>query len=158
MRTHKILRVLLLILPFLTQSCYTVLVIPEHTPPGITKEERELNSFYKMDVKPGREITGIWTKTILWMDYGYAIERLEFFPDGSMMYFRNYEQPKGEIIEGTFRTVSDTLIIKFAKSLNLEKNRFAIAESELKISSLYEMNNGVAHYGSGILGNWSRVK
>lgn len=150
MKLHRTLIVLLFILPFLHQSCYTVLVIPEHGPPGpTTEQEFELNSFYKMDILPGRDIAGIWTKAYVAIDYGDVIERLEFRTDGTMLYFPHYELTYGGKIEGEYRTVSDTLIVKIRDSYILKKSKFAIEEPYLSLALLVD---------AGFYGRWVRGK
>ncbi|MCK6615430.1 MAG: hypothetical protein L6Q47_14415 [Ignavibacteriaceae bacterium] len=150
MKLHRILIVLLFILPLLHQSCYTVIVIPEHGPPGPTREQEfELNSFYKMDVIPGRDIAGIWSKTSRAEDYGDIIERLEFRTDGTMLYFPHYELTYGGKIEGEYRTVSDTLIVKIRDSYILKKSKFAIEEPHLRLAPLVN---------AGFYGSWVRGK
>ena len=89
------------------QSCYTIIkrTNVEHNHNG--------NSQFPENSGLNPRLTGDWINKKLWADYGYQIRKLEIKENGSAIYIPDSERSNSKIYYGSYRILSDTLIIKF---------------------------------------------
>jgi hypothetical protein len=89
------------------QSCYTII--------RKTNVEHNYSSNSQFPENSGlnSRLTGDWINKKLWTDYGYQIRKLEIKDNGSVIGIPDSERSSSKIYYGSYRILSDTLIIKF---------------------------------------------
>ena len=152
----NILIILIAVLVFFIQSCYTII-----------KQSDLGNNHYKTNaqfpLKSGldSELEGVWINKILWMDYGYQIRRLEIKNDGSVIYIPDSEKSNSKIYYGSYRVISDTLIIKFDEKNNFEWMNYKLDDTNLAISNLKDREgteNNLINDCYNCFRNWGKVQ
>ena len=133
--------ILLILLAFLLESCYTIIIKPVRKNNVVIVNRNAIDfDALKFDVDP--ELIDSWSNSKLWMDYGYVVKRLQFRYNGKMIYYPNYDSQDSYGEEGEFRTLSDTLIVRFRNSYIIEKFTYKIDHNRLSLSSFGESENG----------------
>ena len=140
----KILGIFFISLPLLIPGCYTVLDQSQY------KERKEqqkvelpaVNSF-------SNELTGVWVRKELWVDYGYNYKRLEIYYDGRVIYIPESESRTSKVYYGSYSISYDTLIIKFEDKHTSEKMNYWLNADTLFTATLIGMegteNNLINH-------------
>jgi hypothetical protein len=123
-------------------SCYTII---------------EKSSYQKNLIYLNHKIIGSWIKQDLLMDYGYRIQRLEFYADGDITFYPNAERFHADFHTGKFNIKSDTLEIKLFASSFTELFIYKIEAQNLtlkKIESESYLRNEILNYKTG---QWIKV-
>lgn len=118
---------------FFSISCYTIVE----------------KNFYKNSnlIYLNHRIIGAWTKKNLWIDYGYRIRRLEFFSDGNVTFYPNWERFNPDFYTGKFTIIKDTLRLKLFNNSFEEIFLYKADNNNLileKIENEYRLNHKVA--------------
>ena len=95
------------------------------------------------------------------MDYGYQIRRLDIKNNGNLIYIPDSERSNSKIYYGSYRTLSDTLIIKFNEKTNAEWMNYKLNANTLAISILKEREgteNNLINDCYNCITSWEKVQ
>ncbi len=110
------------------QGCYTIIQQTYTVTPQL-KPDFPLNSTIN------NELSGVWIKKVLWLDYGYQIQRFEF-SNGKVVYIPSSEGINSEVYLGNYRTLADTLLLKFSGTGDIGMMTYKIDGNSLFLSNV----------------------
>lgn len=147
---------LIFILPLFFHSCYTVV---DQT--KLISSSQQHTPVFPSNAIIDKRLNGSWVNPVKVMDYGIQRRKLEMFYDGSFIYKPNSERNNDEYYYGEYRSIADTMILKFEIINHIEKMVFKVRNDTLYISSFgpkeYVRNN-LIHTCSDCIKSWHKEK
>ncbi|PJC59347.1 MAG: hypothetical protein CO025_06445 [Ignavibacteria bacterium CG_4_9_14_0_2_um_filter_37_13] len=146
----------IVILGFFIQSCYTII-----KQVNVENNQYKSNSQFPPNSVLNNKLEGVWINKKLWMDYGYQIRRLDIKNNGNLIYIPDSERSNSKIYYGSYRTLSDTLIIKFNEKTNAEWMNYKLNANTLAISILKEREgteNNLINDCYNCITSWEKVQ
>ncbi len=138
------------------QSCYTVVPSSQPETRELTLVELEVRNFDLLRFDIDQDLLGMWFQSYVAYDYGTVVDRIQFEPDGSMTYTPHSELQLAKSALAEFRTLSDTLIIRFQDGQYLEKYFFKVKNDVLELVNTREPRNDPIPRIEEIRGKWVR--
>ena len=146
----------LAILLILTEACYTVVPSSQPEIRELTLVELEVKNFDLLRFDIDQDLPGVWLKSYVAMDYGTVIDRIQFEPNGLMIHTPGFERQSAKATSAEFRTLSDTLIIRFQGGQYLEKYFFKVNDDVLEFVNTRGPRNDPIPRIEWVRGSWVR--
>ena len=136
----KVININILIIILCSISCcYTI--VKDNNTIGKTSS---LQSSFPTNSIIDDHLIGKWEKTFTIIDLGLGTQELYFKIDGTIFYRKFYKQHLEDYYMGEYRTISDTLLIKFDHEEEVEFLKYYIKNGQLYLNNL-ESPNSVYH-------------
>jgi len=105
------------------------------------------------DIYFNHNIIGSWIHKILWIDYGYQIKRLDFYSNGNVSFYPDFERINSLYHSGRFKINNDTLQIQLLNNSFEEIFVYKIYTSQLQLQKIpdeYQLSIPIANINEEI--------